>query len=829
MIDNEVRLSYHNLSGMRGNIDDLYLMSLFSIYNVIVLTETWLNETFFNAELMSKDWTIYRTDRDYEGLGISRGGGVLIAIHNSLANSMVDIPIDRSIEQVWAKIKTKCGTFYLAAVYIPPSSQLHFYEKNIDYIQKILELKGEEHECLILGDFNLKAKWVHDQEFPDVLLPVFRATSDREETSSIDFNVIKTLLEKGFNQVNPLPNELDNYLDLVFYSGPVQEINVRLALSHESRFRNSRHHNALVLDLELDISENMGDCTVHLSYDFMRTNYNSINDALLCVDWGPLNFLDLDDATDYLYGTLHSICRVICPVKKNCNKNYIPWMTPSLRNLKNRRDRARKKMSPEHPTLAAEFDMQSKLAHLSYKNHIGQDIINDPKKLFSYVNSTRKTDGYPKTLRHEGVFSSDPSEISNMFAKTFQNAYRSHSDTSVTDMIDMPESSLFLDKIHLSREKFLNGLLSLQADKSADPDGFPNMFLVHMAGSLLEPLYILFNRSLSLGYFPSKWKSSYVTPIYKKGNRSDVGNYRCIAKLPAIPKLFESLVCDEIKPILEPILQKQQHGFVKGRSTVTNLSCLIHFIHEAFRDGNQVDVLYTDFSKAFDKVDHTLLLRKLHGFGVKGEMLTWLQSYLTGRTQHVKFRGQLSDRIFVTSGVPQGSHLGPLLFNLHLVDMSEVLSETPHWILADDTKFGKVIKNTNDCINFQGLIDAFVNWCTVNLMDLNDSKCCVISFRRRGQLIDHDYEIKGSIVRRVEEIMDLGVLLDKKLEFDSHIEMICCKAYCMLAYIKRKAKEFDNMWVTQALYITLVRSILEYALLIWMLIWRLIWIQTKIH
>ena len=553
-----------------------------------------------------------------------------------------------------------------------------------------------------------------------------------------------------------------------------------------------------------------------MSYDFYKANYDSINDALLGVNWNPLNFLNLDDASEYLYEMLHSICRLLCPVKKNHNKSHIPWMTSSLRNLRNRRDRARKKMSPEYSSLAAEFDMESKHAHSSYKNHIGQSIINDPKRFFRYVNSTRKTDGYPKTLQLEGTFSSNPSEISNMFAKNFQNAYRCHSDISNTETVEMPEGRLVLDKIHLSREKILNGLLSLKTDKSAGPDGFPNVFLVQTACFLLEPLYVLFNRSLSLGYFPSNWKSSYVTPIYKKGNRSDVGNYRCIAKLPAIPKLFESLVCDEMKQILEPILQTHQHGFVKGRSTVTNLSCMIHFIHEAFRDGDQVDVLYTDFSKAFDKVDHTLLLRKLRGFGVKGDMLAWLQSYLTGRTQYVKFRGHLSNQITVTSGVPQGSHLGPLLFNLYLVDMSQVLSETPHWILADDTKFGKVIRSTNDCISFQSIIDAFVNWCNVNLMDLNDAKCYVISFKRRGQLIEHDYKLKGSTVRRVEEIMDLGVLLDRKLEFGSHIEMICCKAYCMLAFIKRKAKEFDNMWVTQTLYFTLVRSILEYASLIWM-------------
>lgn len=809
----QIKVFYHNVSGMRSKVNDLYLMSASTDYDVIVLVETWLNESFFNGEFFTPDWEVYRTDRNYKVLDMSRGGGVLIAIHKRIRSSSINLVLQQDVEQVWVKIYAKSTSLFIGAVYIPPASTFELYKSNLDIVRNIIDLRQDGDKILTLGDFNTKTKWVFDDEAQNLLMPIF---NDNEQTNdfSIPYLVTKFFMENGFVQINHLPNSRGNFLDLIFFYGNDEEVLLRGALPGESRLKNSIHHDALHVDLTLDFPPIENDNSDQ-AFDFKRANYEAINISLNAVDWDILKLNDLDNAVDILHDVLNQVCNHFIPLKKLNTGDHKPWLDQELRNLRNRRDRAKKKGSADYIHLAESFNKQEMVAFTQYKMKIGEEIISDPRKFFDYIRSTRKSDGYPGSLRNNGGVESNPQKIADMFADSFQESYRQ--DSYVGSSNNEPDiNSVLLTDLQISDYELIQALNRLDVTKSSGPDIIPNSFLVNTASSILKPLLILFNRSLSEGYFPKVWKSSFIVPIFKKGDKVDVKNYRGIAKLSAIPKLFEKLVCDQLTPILGSLIQDEQHGFRKGRSTVTNLACFTDFIHHGFQLGAQVDVIYTDFSKAFDRLDHKLLVKKLHKLGIRGILLSWIESYLTGRTQRVQFRGKVSKPVLVYSGVPQGSHLGPLFFDLFEIDLSTCLIDTHHDMFADDVKKYFLIRDIRDCVSLQRVIDRFVEWCGENFMDLNVDKCSVMTFARKKDIITYRYNINGTPLRRVTEVMDLGVLLDPKLSFQSHIQMICCKGYALLAFIKRKAKEFNNMWVTKSLFVTLVRSTLEYASVIWM-------------
>ena len=197
-------------------------------------------------------------------------------------------------------------------------------------------------------------------------------------------------------------------------------------------------------------------------------------------------------------------------------------------------------------------------------------------------------------------------------------------------------------------------------------------------------------------------------------------------------------------------------------------------------------------------------------------LLSWLRSYLSGRTQFVKINGELSREITVKSGVPQGSHLGPLFFILFINDLSLVLHEVNFWLYADDLKMCKVVKNVSDVTILQNNFYNVAQWCKKNGMTLNLDKCNSISFTRSFSPIQADYEFEGYQLKRVKIIKDLGVWLDCRMTYKHHLDITIGRATSILSLVKRFSKEFDDPYVTRSLYLSLVAPILEYANVVWM-------------
>lgn len=330
---------------------------------------------------------------------------------------------------------------------------------------------------------------------------------------------------------------------------------------------------------------------------------------------------------------------------------------------------------------------------------------------------------------------------------------------------------------------------------------------------LVTPLVNIFNRSLSSGIFPSSWKSSYIIPIFKSGDRCNVGNYRGVCIQSAIPKIFDKMLSVRLSSACKHFISDQQHGFTAKRSTVTNLLCYQHDILESFQSGSSVHSIYTDVSKAFDRVDTRFLISKLRSYGIDESFLFWLTSYFTGRSQSVLVGGSLSSPIQVLSGVGQGSHSGPLLFSLFFNDLPQFIHHSSVLMFADDVKLYKSIRSLSDCHLLQRDLNAFQVWLIANGMSLSLHKCFVIEFSR-SKSFNFSYSIESIELSRVDKIKDLGVIFDQKLSFVPCISNVSLRCHRVLGYVLRNSKglSFDAFCL---LYKSLVRSLLEYASIVW--------------
>ena len=216
------------------------------------------------------------------------------------------------------------------------------------------------------------------------------------------------------------------------------------------------------------------------------------------------------------------------------------------------------------------------------------------------------------------------------------------------------------------------------------------------ADNIAVSLKKLFNKSLQHGIIPDEWRVANVVPVYKKGRKDCVENYRPISLLPLVSKVLERCVLARVRVHLYHFISPAQHGFLPGRSCATQLLTVLNQIGEHLDTGKQTDVIYLDMSKAFDKVCHLLLLRKLKQCNVSGRLLDWFNAYLTNRRQRVTVSGATSTEVLVSSGVPQGSLLGPLLFLMFVNNLPDRCSSSNVPCFADDTKIYKLIESVDD-------------------------------------------------------------------------------------------------------------------------------------
>lgn len=777
-------------------------------YDIICIAETWLTKHFKTEEYIPSSYNVHRRDRHLQEDTYEVGGGVLVAVSNKF--SSVPVYIDNcDLEMIAVRIKFHIYSLIICAVYIPYNSNPGVYSSIFNTISsQITPNLQPKDRLMILGDFNLpNVEW----EYVDDILTPINLKADTE-------CFISDILSLGLKQCVTIKNNFGNVLDLAFLP---MDHEVRVSVCDDLAGSSSIFHSPLNILVLFEFCEPVSDKVESFRYNFIKGDYCSFNSLLEGYDWASWSSINnIDAMLKEFYSIIYQGIDKFIPKILFSRIKKEPWYNNQLINLKNRKDKAHKrfKMSPNASNYAAFDVLRKKYTYLNrflYNNYILEiesNIRSRPDRFWKFVNSNRNSSGYPTTMFLQERVCDNLLDACNLFADFFESVY------TVKTCLPNPTNDLSCPQFlgfRLEIDDVLSELLELNVNQSAGPDSVPPLVLKMNASVIAQPITDLFNKSLADGYFPSLWKSSAIKPIFKYGVRCDIENYRGICILSVLPKLFEKLVNKHLSFHCKQIISSKQHGFVSGRSTVTNLVLLTNFVSSALSNGNNVEVVYTDFSKAFDKIDHFLLIKKLVSLNYNFLPIKWITSYLDSRTQFVKIGDVVSRTIHVSSGVPQGSHLGPLLFILFINNVVDCLRYSEILMYADDIKIFKTIKNNRDIIDFQSDLTSFSSWCSEQKLQLNVSKCSTICFTRSRLITFSNYFLLDSVINRVFTFKDLGITFTSDLSFSKHIDGCISKANSMLGFIKRFSRDFHDPYVIKTLYLAFVRSQLEYGAIIW--------------
>ena len=335
------------------------------------------------------------------------------------------------------------------------------------------------------------------------------------------------------------------------------------------------------------------------------------------------------------------------------------------------------------------------------------------------------------------------------------------------------------------------------------------------------PLALVFTRSLEEGVVPEDWRKANVTPIFKAGSKLSPGNYRPVSLTSIACKVMESIIRDNIVDHLKHnhLIHASQHGFMSSMSCQTNLIEYLDVLTKLIDAGQAVDVLYLDFAKAFDKVPHQRLLQKLRAHGITGKVNSWIECWLSGRQQRVVINGKSSEWAPVTSGVPQGSVLGPTCFIIFINDIDEVVDIVNGFVFkfADDTKYGRTVISEADRELMQEGIDRLLEWAERWQMEFNRKKCKVLHFGHNNPRFSYTlggYAPGGVVLENVDVEKDIGVMIHESLKPSQQCYKAAAKGNQILGQINKSFHYRDkDTWIP--LYKTYVRHHLEFSCQAW--------------
>lgn len=760
---------YCNSRSLKNKINDFN--SLVSIHSpsIIAITETWLDSEFPSSLLQLDSYNIFRQDRD------SHGGGVLIAVNKLIHSSRVDI--DSQSELVAVDVYFN-RTIRFVVAYNPDRVNLNRLDSFFADLTSVTRFRGP---CVVVGDFNMPGVDWNGPRFPE--LSAYNSFAEYYYQS------------QPITQLNTTPTREDNILDLLF----VTELSVFHSITTLPPLGSS-DHDVMIVELTCSSLSNK-------SRSVRDFNSNKLHNVLSYLTVADLNIdsnSDLQTASTKFFETITDAINNCLPYKRlkhSVSNRYFDRTSQKLYRTMKRLYRKYRKRNDNFTRIKytqAKSTFRKHIKHCKIK--FEQKIIRKwgMNKFYSYISKLYSDKSQITSLTClNGNKSVEALDIANALNEYFVSVFnQSHA------IPDVNVANTF--QITITPDMIQMAIKSINLSTTAGVDGIPMYFWKSLLPLIGDSLAKLFTRFINDGFVPEYWKRSAVIPIYKgKGDRTNPGSYRPISLTPTISRLFERVLRQLIDPVFRQLIHENQFGFRAGRSTESNLLCCYEKVTSCLDSGLNIDVIFLDMAKAFDKVDHSLLVSKLLTSGLNMRIVRVLKHFLVNRTQFVRVGSAESDSASVSSGVPQGTVLGPVLFSLFINDLLSLPFENIVLAFADDLKlFG------SDPDSLQRDLDRIQQWCADNLMLLNVSKCNVLYLGKRNAR--RKYTL-GSVQLQASECeRDLGVMIDADMSFSSHVNSVRQKSYFMINSLFRVLNIRNKNTLTK-LFTQFVRPTIEYC------------------
>lgn len=811
--ENKISIIHFNCRSMYANFHNIkhYLSQFKQPFNLIAISETWINsDRGMDFEIEGYELTCINREN-------KNGGGVALYVDKNLNYKVVEemsTVVDNLLECVTIEIcLEKKKNMIVSCIYRAPGSNIDIFK---DWMEEKIG-KINQKVMFICGDFNIDLlnpnKHKMTEEFINALYSLSlypKITRPSRITSHC-----ATLIDNIFT------NDIDNTTVSGLLINDISD-HLPVFTVYDSNYTKNKQNN-------------------NLTYRRVRTeeSMEALKNDLIAQNWEIVyKEKDTDKAYDEFVRIFKNLYDKHCPIKQSRSKwKYIdsPWISKGLQNACKKKNTLYREFI-KHRTKVAENKYKkykNKLTNImrickkEYYCKILENNKNNIKKIWNILNSiirngTRQVN-YPQYFIDNDKNINNMDDVVNSFNNFFVNVGLNlaqkipnvTTDDINDHLIEQNPSSMFLKAVD---EKEIIDVVNKCKNKMSTDFHDINMKIVKkVLHGISKPLTHIFNLSFQTGQFPNTMKIAKVIPLYKTGDKHHFTNYRPVSLLPQFSKILEKIFNDRLEHFIDKhkLITESQYGFRTNRSTSMAVTELIEEITNSIDQKKYAVGVFIDLKKAFDTINHDILISKLERYGIRGVVLNWIRSYLKNRQQFVKMGEHKSECLDIVCGVPQGSVLGPKLFIMYINDICKVSEILKFVLFADDTNIfgsGENLQQLLDLITSEFI--KIKKWFDKNKLSLNLSKTKIMLFGKNKTNTQIQVQIDGIIIERVFDNKFLGVIIDDKICWKPHIRHVQSKLSRSISVLAKAKHALDHKSL-HILYCSLILPYLNYCSEIW--------------